>query len=162
MKTTLERAKENVHDNRADSLQDILERNYDAEAGYKKALELAESDYLKRFLKRRAAQRSQFATEIDLELRRLNETPAESGSNKAAMHRTWMDVKNFLSSTTDEALLKECIRGEKASVKTYEETLENQNFTPETTQLLNEQLMRVKNSLSEVKRLEDIEETMNS
>ncbi|KAA3624247.1 MAG: PA2169 family four-helix-bundle protein [Flavobacterium sp.] len=162
MKTTREIAKENIHDNVVDSLQDILKRNYDAQAGYKRAMEHADSDYLKQFLKDRAVQRSHFATEIDQELRRLNEEPVDSGSTKAALHRSWMDVKNFVSSSTDEALLEECIRGEKASVKTYENVLDNQNFSPETTSMLNKQLMRVKNSLNEVKRLEDIEETVNS
>lgn len=162
MKTTLEKAKQNVHENVVSSLQDLLKRTYDAEAGYKKAMENANSDHLVQFLKSRAAQRAQFANELDHELRRLNESPVESGSTKAALHRSWIDVKSFVSSSTDEAILEECIRGDKASLETYQDILKDQNFSPETTRMLNEQRMRVKNSLDEVKRLEDIEETMNA
>jgi len=162
MKTTLEKAKENLHDNVVSSLQDLLERTYDAEAGYKKAVENAKSKHLIEFLKRRSAQRSQFANEIDFQLRKLNETPVESGSTKAALHRAWMDVKAFTRSTTDQAVLEECLRGEKASLETYKEILEDQNFNPEITKMLHEQMDRVKTSIYEIDRLEKIEEVMNS
>ncbi len=162
MKTTLEKAKENIHDNVVSSLQDLLERTYDAKAGYKKAMENAKGSHLIEFLKRRAAQRSQFANEIDLQIRKLNETPVASGSTKAAIHRSWMDLKAFTSSTTDEAVLEECLRGEKASLDTYYEILENQNFKPEITKMLNEQMVRVKSCIDEIGRLEHIENVMNA
>ncbi|MDC7997022.1 ferritin-like domain-containing protein [Gilvibacter sediminis] len=162
MKTTLEKAKENIHDNQVNSLNDLLERTYDAEAGYKKAMELAKDDYLTEFLKRRAAQRSQFANELDREIRSMNETPVSSGSTKAALHRSWMDTRAFISGTTDESILNECIRGEKASLDTYSNTLEETNFSPEVSSMLNKQMDGIKNSLQDVKNLEAVEEVVNS
>ena len=51
MKTTREEAKENIHDNLVDNLQGLLEKNYDAEKGFKKAVENAKNSQLKEFLK---------------------------------------------------------------------------------------------------------------
>ena len=47
MKTTREEAKENIHDNLVDNLQGLLEKNYDAEKGFKKAVENAKNGQLK-------------------------------------------------------------------------------------------------------------------
>ena len=74
MKTTLEEAKENSHEDIVNHLQQLLEKNYDAEAGYKKAMTDADSSQLKNFLKQQAVLRNRFATELDKEIRDLNET----------------------------------------------------------------------------------------
>ena len=68
MKTTLEEAKENSHEDIVNHLQQLLEKNYDAEAGYKKAMTDADSSQLKTFLKQQAVLRNRFATELDKEI----------------------------------------------------------------------------------------------
>lgn len=162
MKTTLEKAKEDIHKNIVGSLQDLLERTYDSQEGYKKAMKLADSSHLVDFLKRRAAQRGQFANQLDLAIRNLNQTPVQSGSTKAAIHRGWMNVKAFMSNTTDETILNECIRGEKASLDTYTQTLANQNFPQEIIHILNTQMDAIRDSLKQVKQLEKVEEMANA
>ncbi len=157
METTREKAKQQYHDDVVNSLQGLLEKNYDAEAGYKKAMELSESQGLKNFLKRRAAQRSEFATELDREIRKLNETPKESGSTTGMIHRTWMNLKETMVGNSDEAVLEECIRGEKASVQEYEKTLQNRGFTPELQQVISNQKQSIETALNQVERLEDLE-----
>lgn len=159
MKTTLEEAKEKSHDNLVSNLQGLLEKNYDAEKGFKNALENAKDTRLKSYLKQQAAQRARFATELDNEIRSLNETPKESGSVTGTLHRTWMDVKNVFSGDNDEAVLEECIRGEKASVHAYEETLKENSFPPAIAGKLERQASEIKETLSSVKRLEDIEDS---
>lgn len=47
MKTTNEKAKENNHDNLVDNLQELLEKNFDAEKGFTKAMKDAENPRLK-------------------------------------------------------------------------------------------------------------------
>jgi len=159
MKTTLEEAKQKNHENLVSNLQGLLEKNYDAEKGFKNALENANDPRLKSYLKQQAAQRARFATELDHEIRSLNETPKESGSVTGTLHRTWMDVKNVFSGDNDEAVLEECIRGEKASVNAYQETLKENNFPPAIAGALERQASEIKETLSSVKRLEDIEDS---
>jgi len=156
MKTTKEKADEKIHDKLVNNLQEILEKNYDAKEGFTKAMKDAKDGPLKNFLKRQAAQRATFVNELDNEIRNLNETPKESGSFTGSLHRAWIDIKSSVSGDNDEAVLEECIRGDKASVKEYEERLQNNNFPPQISTVLNRQLSDIKQTLNKVKRLEDI------
>lgn len=161
MKTTREEAQKDSHDNLVSNLQGLLEKNYDAEKGFKNALENADSSLLKTYLTKQSAQRARFATEIDKEIRSLNETPKESGSVTASLHRTWMDIKNTFTGDNDEAVLEECIRGEKASANAYQETLKENNFPPQITSVLTKQADEINKTLSSVKRLEDVADAWN-
>lgn len=93
MKTTREEAKEESHQNLVDNLQELLEKNYDAEKGFKNAMEDSKNPRLKQFLKKQALQKNQFVTELEHLIRSLNEEPKETGSTKGDLHRTWMDIK---------------------------------------------------------------------
>jgi hypothetical protein len=75
MQTTREEARKESKENLVDNLQGLLEKNYDAEKGFKNALTNAKDTHLKNFLKTQAVQRHRFATELDKELRILNEKP---------------------------------------------------------------------------------------
>jgi|TARA_R100000479_G_scaffold176515_1_gene131731 uncharacterized protein (TIGR02284 family) len=158
METTREKAKETVHNNIVNNLQELLEKNYDAEKGFKKAMEDAESQDLKHFLKKQAQQRNKFATELDKEIHSLNEKPKESGSTTGSLHRTWINIKSAISGNDDEAVLEECIRGEKASMEEYEKTLKENRFPNNLETVLNSQLSEIKGTVAKVKNLEDLAE----
>ena len=156
MKTTRESAKEESQKERIHSLQELLEKNYDAEKGYKKVLEEADSENLKEFLMKQAVRRNRFATEIHKAIRALNAEPKEKGSATADLHRTWIDLKTLFTKDDDEAVLEECLRGEKASLKEYEKKLEKTAFSPETKAMLEKQLQEIRTTVSEIQRLEDL------
>jgi uncharacterized protein (TIGR02284 family) len=156
METTKEKADKNIHKEIVNNLQDLLEKNYDAEKGFTKAMKDAKNQSLKRFLQQQAAQRNRFATELDQQIRNLNEQPKESGSFTGDLHRTWIDIKSSVAGNTDEAVLEECIRGEKASWKEYEEKLQNKNFPSNISGVLQNQATEIHNTLNRVKTLEDL------
>ncbi|MEO5788919.1 MAG: ferritin-like domain-containing protein [Gelidibacter sp.] len=156
MKTTIEKAKEQAHKDTVNVLQGILEKNYDAEKGYKKAMQDAKTPALKNFLQKQAVQRSHFATAIDKELRDLDETPIESGSLTGTLHRAWIEIKSSVAGNDDAAVLEEVIRGEKASVDEYQEVMKNNTLAPKINSLLKSQLSDIQDTLSRVKTLEDI------
>jgi uncharacterized protein (TIGR02284 family) len=156
MKTTNEKAKEHNHDKLVNNLQELLEKNYDAEKGFTKAMKDAKNENLKKFLQHQAAQRSRFATELDHEIRGLNETPKESGSFTGDLHRTWIDIKTAVAGNTDESVLEECIRGEKASWNEYEAKMKEQNFPPNISSVLQKQASEIHQTLNRIKTLEDI------
>lgn len=141
---------------KVNALQNLLQKNYDAEAGYKQVMVKAENQPLKNWLLKKAAQRNHFATELDSELRKLNVEPKESGTLAGDVHRVWIDVKTALSKNDDEALLEECIRGEKASVDEYESQLKKIPVSDNSFTLITNQMEMVKSALVTVKRLEDI------
>ena len=156
METTKEKADQNIHKEIVNNLQDLLEKNYDAEKGFTKAMQDAKNQNLKRFLQQQAAQRNRFVTELDQQIRSMNEQPKESGSLTGDLHRTWIDIKSSVAGNTDEAVLEECIRGEKASWKEYEEKLQNKNFPSNISGMLQNQATEIHNTLNRVKTLEDL------
>ncbi len=156
MKTTKEEADNEIHNNIVNNLQGLLEKNYDAQKGFTNAMQNAESGNLKHFLQQQAAQRSRFATELTNELRNMNAEPKESGSFTGDLHRAWIDIKTAVSGNEDEAVLEECIRGEKASADEYKDRLQKENFPPHISSLLQKQAGEINQTLNKVKRLEDL------
>ena len=160
MKTTRESAKEASHKNLVQILTDLLDKNYDAEKGYRKALKHTTNPDLKRFLKDQAVQRNRFATEIDKLIHQLNEHPKEKsdGTTLGSLHRFWIDFKSSVTKMNDESMLEECIRGEKASLKEYEDKLKKNNLSPAVKQMLEEHRDKIKKTLKQIKILEDLED----
>lgn len=139
-----------------DALQNLLQKTYDAKAGYKQVMTKAENEPLKNWLQKKATHRSRFANELDARIRSFNETPISEGSVLGSTHRTWIDIKAAMSSNTDEAILEECIRGEKATLEEYNTQMERIKFNPEIQSVLQEQREHVTSDLKLVKSLEDI------
>jgi len=137
-----------------ENLQNILEKNYDAEAGYKKIMLKAEGNALKKWLQERAAERSNFATEIDEQLRLINEQPIKDGSLKATVHRAWIDVKTALSLDTDESILEECIRGENESISQYESVLNGGIYNEKLSVILASQMLKIKENIDVAKKID--------
>ena len=158
MKTTLEEAKEHNHEKLVGNLQELLEKNYDAQKGFSKAMEDAKNPRLKSFLQQQAAQRGRFTNELTQEIINLNAQPKESGSLTGDLHRTWIDIKSAVSGNEDEAVLEECIRGEKASWEEYDNKLKKENFPPNISNVIQNQASEIHSTLSKVKTLEDLTE----
>lgn len=136
-------------------LNDLLTRNYDAEAGYKQAAEKVENPQLKTFLQNRATQRYDFGHELKNEIKNLGGDPEKGTSFQADMHRAWIGMKDALTSG-DEAICEECVRGEKSFVEEYEEALRDSQHMPNSvTNLIQNQLTNAKNALNEVEQMKD-------
>ena len=138
-------------------LNALLEKNYDAERGYRNAAEDVDNDRLKKFFLDRATQREVFAKELRMEILSFGEIPEDSGSATGTMHRAWMDLKSFFSSNNEEAILEECVRGDNAAIEEYNEVLSEQATLPPTTvTLLTKQRDEIHASINNVKYYEDI------
>jgi len=140
----------------AEKLNDLLEKTYDAEKGYKKAAENTDNLNLRTFFVRKSNQRKDFGHALKTEIAQFGEEPDKGGSATGAVHRAWMDTKAFFSSDEAEAMLEESIRGEKAAVDEYEDVLNDTNLPSSTATVLTQQRNAIKNDLNEIKRLEDL------
>jgi uncharacterized protein (TIGR02284 family) len=120
----------------SNKLNELLVKNYDAEKGYLKAIDNVNGDRLKMFFKRRSSERSEFAKELRTEILQYGQIPEESGSFKGVMHRNWMSLKSTFSSDNEESIIVEAIRGEKASLKEYNELIAEPNLPPTIDALL--------------------------
>lgn len=139
-----------------EKLNDLLERTYDAEKGFKKAAENTDHSALKSYFNRKAQERYDFGHELKSEIRSFGQEVDKGGSVTGSLHRTWMDLKSFFSSDDDEAMLEEAIKGEKAAVKEYDEVLEETSLPMSTKNVLMSQKNKINTGLSKIKRLEDL------
>jgi uncharacterized protein (TIGR02284 family) len=138
------------------ALNELLEKNYDAEKGFKNAADDVKNARLKSFFNERAQQRYDFGHELKTEIQNFGATPEKGSSALGGVHRAWMDLKSKFSSDNEEAVLEEAIRGEKAAVENYNEVINEHDFPPSTENLLIKQRNAIERTLNEVKDLENI------
>lgn len=136
-------------------LNDLLEKTYDAEKGYKKAAEKTDNNVLKSFFTQKSQQRYDFGHELKAEITSFGQEVAKGGSIKGAAHRAWMDVKTLFSSDDKESILEEVIRGEKAAIADYKDVLAERNLPPSTATLLTQQMNQIQLALSKEKIMEN-------
>lgn len=137
-------------------LNELLERNYDAIEGYRNASEDVKQAELKSFFSDYVAQRSSFGQEIQREIISLGGKPKSKGSAVGGLHRTWMDIKTALSSDKEEAVLEECITGEKAAVKNYESILKDHDVPASLRTVLETHKREISEALRKLKAMEDL------
>lgn len=141
-----------------DQLEEILEKNRDAEKGYNKAAENADSRNLQAYFRKKATERRQFNEDLKRELVASYDEIDDDGTFTGTMHRTWMDIKSFFSGNDDESMLEEAIRGDKAAVEEYEDVLEEETLPPSVATLIRDQKMKIRTDLNKIKSLEDLED----
>jgi len=132
----------------------LLEKNYDAEKGYKYAAENAQDPQLKAFFSERAQERYDFGHELKTEIRNFGENPDKGSSLAGDAHRTWMNLKTSLSANKDEAALEEAVRGEQVAADEYEEVLKDPEIPPSTANILLNQKNQIVGALNKLKGLE--------
>ncbi|MBV7267845.1 ferritin-like domain-containing protein [Winogradskyella luteola] len=137
-------------------LNDLLEKTYDAEKGFKKASENVENPYLKSYFDNKAQERYNFGHELKQEIKAFNQDVDKGGSVAGKLHRGWMDVKNLFSSDNAESMLEEAIRGEKSAVSEYNEVLSETSLPTSTKSILEAQKNTIESGLSKIRSLEDL------
>ncbi|MEO9892032.1 PA2169 family four-helix-bundle protein [Aurantibacter sp.] len=137
-------------------LNKLLDKTKDAEKGFKKAAEHADSENLASYFNRKSTERKTFGNELKMEIISFGEQIDKSGSAAGVLHRGWMDVKAWFAGNSDEAMLEEAITGERAAVDEYKDVLMETSLPRSTTDLLTQQMSKITSDLTTIKRLEDI------
>jgi uncharacterized protein (TIGR02284 family) len=105
---------------------DVLQVLADGQNGYTKAAEkLADSasPELESVFRRYADQRGQFAAELEEMAEDYGDHIEASGSVAAAIHRSWMSLKDMASGSDPAGVLKAAVSGEEHAVEVYQEAL---------------------------------------
>ncbi len=132
----------------------LLKRNYDAEKGYKQALEQTNDNDLQAFYKNNAEERYRFGHDLKKMLSDLDSTPDKDSTLEGDVHRTWMNIREALSLNDDKAVLKECERGELHAINDYKEAVDNLVLKPAYKKTLSDHLHSIKTSLQQLQKLE--------
>ena len=132
------------------SLRTLVQLNKESDRGYKEASENIEDPELKTILYRLSQQRAEFRGDIEeILIKDYSDDTEPSDSILSKIHRGWMDFKTKLSSNDNEAVLDECIRGEKHAIETYNEEMATK-FPDYVEEKLTEQLNLLRGALGQV------------
>ena len=138
-------------------INELLERAFDAENGFRKAAENVNDTHLQAFFTNKAKERKKWRSEIRNDLHKNGLAIREAdGSWKGDMHRLWMDTKALFSANSEEAMLEEVQKGEKAALDDYNEIITNHSLPTSTEKLLKHQKEQIEQSYNKANVLESV------
>jgi uncharacterized protein (TIGR02284 family) len=137
----------------ASTLNQLIETCKDGENGFHAAAAGVDDLNLQHLLESYSQQRSEFAAELQAEVRRLAQDPAKSGHVAAALHRGWMEIKSVVTGRDEGAIIAECERGEDVAVKAYEQALASA-LPQDLKGLVERQFLKVKEAHDQIRSLE--------
>jgi uncharacterized protein (TIGR02284 family) len=135
------------------TLNDLIETLKDGKNGFEAAASDVKDERVKAVFQEFAQQRSQLASELQAEVRKLGGDPEKTGSTAASMHRGWMNIKSALGGG-EKSILNEAERGEDSAVKSYEKALA-QDLPAEVSGIVRRQYGQVKQAHDRVRDLRD-------
>ena len=138
------------------TLNDLIEVLKDGQEGFTSAAQDIDLPDLKSKLRQFAAQREQFATQLQVLARDFGDSnPTDSSSLSGTIHRGWINLKAALASRDAHAILAECERGEDYAVSAYEKATQIAGLPVSVTSVIHEQFADVKATHDQVKALRD-------
>ena len=122
--------------------------------GYAEASKRADDIRVKNLLSAFSNERSALEADLDAELRELEPgAPHRDGTVKGDLHRTWMEIRDALSTTDNANVLSECERGEGYLLMRYDDILKKHELSDRTRSLLQQQRTAVQENMNRVKTL---------
>ncbi|MCR5889826.1 PA2169 family four-helix-bundle protein [Hymenobacter sp. J193] len=136
-------------------VNELIETLKDGQKGYAEAMTDVEDTQLKDTFKKYAAQRSEFITELEDQMFKLNLKPDEESSVTGTVHRAWINLKGALTSKDNKSILNECERGEDYAVKAYQTALKAQDLPGQLKTVVEKQYQGVQAAHDEIRTLRD-------
>lgn len=123
----------------------------DGKEGYESASEATDSIELKGLFLKYSAQRAGYAMELkDHIAKHGGDSDNEEGGILGVLHRTWIDIKQALSSKEDVAILSAIETGEKAAIEKFDKVLEDYQSHADHIELLQRQRNGILEALKEI------------
>jgi uncharacterized protein (TIGR02284 family) len=138
-----------------EALNELIEKNYDTEKGYKEAAKEAENHELKDFFTKSIKQRYDFGHELKAEIAKLGGSPRKETSITTDLHHLWINLKSLVGAKDVEVVVDECERVEKAAVEDYEKILKMDELNMEVKALIHKQLQLIRFSLEHLTQLKE-------
>lgn len=145
----MENKKEIIRD-----LKKLLSLINDGKEGYEASSEATDRIELKGVFLKYAAQRAFFADELAAHIATHGGIAHnESGDILGALHRTWIDIKQALSSKEDKAILDAIVTGEKVALQTYNHVIADYADHADHIELLRRQRDGIQDAVQEMHTL---------
>ncbi|MBK1881361.1 PA2169 family four-helix-bundle protein [Luteolibacter pohnpeiensis] len=127
----------------AAELQELLTRYVDSRDGYRQAAQLVKDGGLAAALTAIADRREEISERVATIIYREGKKPEMKGSPEAKVHRWWIRLRDELADHETNAILAECLRGEKDLHRTMVSALEEGHLEPEHRLILQEVLSEI-------------------
>lgn len=132
-------------------LKEILELVNDGKEGYHSAAEATENAELRALFLKISGERIVYAAELkDHIALHGEEADNDNGGILGGLHRTWLTIKQALSSKEDKAILTAITTGERAALEKYDECIADYADHADHLKLLTEQRDGIRSALSVV------------
>lgn len=132
-------------------LKDLLELVNDGKEGYHTAAEATESPELKALFAKLSGERIVYAAELKEHIKAHGGTADnESGGILGGLHRTWLSIKEALSSKENSAMIETIITGEKTVIAKYDELIADFADHADHMELLKNQRDGIQTALNEI------------
>lgn len=146
--------KANLKPETISKLQELIQINVDSRDGFRHAAEATDDMTLSTLFQSLGHQREEQANELARFVEWNHEKPQRSGSFAAALHRSWMTIRETLSSDDLYAVLAEAERGEDQIKNAYEETL-RETAGSAVNDVLSQHMAQVKAAHDRIRDLRD-------
>jgi uncharacterized protein (TIGR02284 family) len=134
-------------------LEEVLQLVNDGKEGYQTAAESTDTPELKALFLQFSGERIVYAAELKEHIALHGEdADNEKGGILGGLHRTWLSIKQALSSKEDKAILTAITTGERAAIEKYEACIANFADHADHITLLTEQRDGIKAALAEIER----------
>jgi uncharacterized protein (TIGR02284 family) len=124
-------------------LNSLITTTIDSADGFERSAEDADSGRFSNMFREFAAERRQYVSRLQEEVRGLGGTPSDDGSLKADLHRRWLDLRDAFS-RGDQAIIEEVERGEDYLKGKYDAALADDRLSPATLAAIREAYQSVR------------------
>jgi len=132
-------------------LKNLLELINDGKEGYHSAAEATDAPELKALFSKLSGERIVYAAELKDHIEAHGGTADnDSGGLLGGIHRTWLTIKEALSSKENSALIETIITGEKAVIARYDELIADFADHADHMELLKTQREGIQTALTEI------------
>lgn len=118
-------------------LNTLIATTLDSMKGYNEACEDDDGRYRDMFTEM-ARERSETASRLQARVRELGGDPEDDSSTMGAIHRGFLNLKQAVTGSDEESLIKEVERGEDYLKAKYEEALKSDDLDPATRGVIQE------------------------
>jgi uncharacterized protein (TIGR02284 family) len=126
------------------TLNSLIKTTLDSMKGFKDAAQDAENTQFASMFADFARERSEAASALQAEVRRLGGEPETDSSILAAAHRSFMDLKQAFTGKDDKAIIQEVERGEDYIKGKFEAALKDADFDPSSRPVVERAYQSVK------------------
>ena len=132
-------------------LKELLELVNDGKAGYQTASESTDTPELKALFSKLSGERMVYAAELKEHIEAHGgEADNDHGGILGGLHRTWLSIKEALSSKENNALIETITTGEKTVIAKYDELIADFADHADHMELLKTQREGIQTALSEI------------